>query len=247
MSTLTLEHIHKQFGSQTVLDDLSFTVHEGEFVSLLGPSGSGKSTIFHLIGGLYRPEKGRILLDQTNIVGKKGSISYMPQTPSLFPWRTILDNVGLGAELWGKPDRTKAMAMLERAGLKEYAQRYPHELSGGMKQRAAFVRSLLSPQSFICLDEPFSALDEFTRLEMQKWLLSIWEEERPSVLFVTHNIEEAIFLSDRILVLGSKPAQVVDEFTIDFARPRDQALTISEEFLRVKKSIYQTLRGILDD
>src|SRR5699024_6810177 len=125
----------------------------------------------------------------------------MPQTPSLLPWRTILDNVTLGMELFQKPDKQKALDMLERAGLEDYTKAYPHELSGGMRQRVAFVRSMLSPQSFICLDEPFSALDEFTRLDMQKWLLSIWEEERPSVLFVTHNIEEAIFLSDRVLVL----------------------------------------------
>ncbi|GAB2532212.1 ABC transporter ATP-binding protein [Gracilibacillus alcaliphilus] len=247
MSKLVLEQIEKGFDEQLILADLSFGVNDGEFVSLLGPSGSGKSTIFHLIGGLYQPDQGTIYLNGQDIVGKKGSISYMPQTPALLPWRTILDNVMLGAELAHQPDRNQAIHMLRRAGLAEYSNRYPHELSGGMKQRAAFVRSLLSPQPFICLDEPFSALDEFTRLEMQKWLLSIWEEERPSVLFVTHNIEEAIFLSDRIIVLGSKPAQVIKEFDITFNRPRTEDLTLTNEFLAIKKEIFQTLRGVLDD
>ncbi|WP_163581868.1 ABC transporter ATP-binding protein [Gracilibacillus saliphilus] len=247
MSTLELENISKSFGELTILDHLDLHVNDGEFVSLLGPSGSGKSTIFHLIGGLYQADHGTIRLDNEAINGKKGSISYMPQTPSLFPWRTVLENVVLSVELHQKPDKQKALEMLERAGLREYANAYPHELSGGMRQRVAFVRSLLSPQSFICLDEPFSALDEFTRLEMQKWLLTIWEQERPSVLFVTHNIEEAIFLSDRILVLGSKPANVIKEFTIDFKRPRNEELTLTQEFLEKKKEIYQTLRGVLND
>ncbi|WP_208590609.1 ABC transporter ATP-binding protein [Gracilibacillus suaedae] len=247
MSTLELENISKSFGEKNILDHLDLRVNDGEFVSLLGPSGSGKSTIFHMIGGLYQADHGTILLDNEAINGKKGSISYMPQTPSLFPWRTVLENVVLSVELHQKPDKQKALEMLERAGLKDYANAYPHELSGGMRQRVAFVRSLLSPQSFICLDEPFSALDEFTRLEMQKWLLTIWEQERPSVLFVTHHIEEAIFLSDRVLVLGSKPANVIKEFTIDFKRPRNEELTLTQEFLEKKKEIYQTLRGVLDD
>lgn len=247
MSKLVLEHIHKSFNNKMILEDLSFTVNDGEFVCLLGPSGSGKSTIFHLIGGLYQPDQGTIKLNDRSIVGKKGAISYMPQTPALLPWRTIIDNVVLGAELFYQPERRKALEMLKRAGLGDYANHYPHELSGGMKQRVAFVRSLLSPQSFICLDEPFSALDELTRLDMQKWLLSIWEEERPSVLFVTHHIEEAIFLSDRIIVLGDKPAQVIGEFAIAFDRPRTEEMILTNEFLDKKKEIFQTLRGVLHD
>lgn len=247
MSILEIDQLAKKFGSEKILAQLRFHVNEGEFVSLLGPSGSGKSTIFHLIGGLFKPDHGTIRLDGKEISGQKGYISYMPQTPSLLPWRTILENVILGVELYEKPDKEKAIHMLERVGLADYTNAYPHELSGGMRQRVAFVRSILSPQSFICLDEPFSALDEFTRFDMQKWLLSIWEEERPSVLFVTHNIEEAIFLSDRILVLGSKPAQVIKEINIDFERPRREELTLTPEFLLVKKEIYQTLRGVLND
>ncbi|MFC4403439.1 ABC transporter ATP-binding protein [Gracilibacillus xinjiangensis] len=247
MSTLQIKQLTKSFGNDTILEQLDLKVNEGEFVSLLGPSGSGKSTIFHLIGGLYQPDNGTITIDGNDIVGKKGSISYMPQSPSLFPWRTVLENVILAQELFEKPDKQKAIEMLKRAGLEDYIDNFPAQLSGGMRQRVAFVRSILSPQSLICLDEPFSALDEFTRLDMQKWLLSIWEEERPSVLFVTHNIEEAIYLSDRILVLGARPASVIQEITIPFNRPRAESLTLTEDFLQIKKSIYQTLRGTGND
>lgn len=242
MSQLIVKNITKSFHKKTVLGNLSFTVDDGEFVSLLGPSGSGKSTLFHLIGGMYEPDSGDFYLDGEKITGKRGSISYTPQSPSLFPWRTILKNVILVNELFGKPDEQEARAMLEKAGLAGYENAYPHQLSGGMRQRVAFVRSLLSPQSFICLDEPFSALDEFTRLEMQKWLLDIWGQNRRSILFVTHSIEEAILLSDRIIVLSSNPATVKREFKIPFPRPREEAILLTEEFLRWKKEIYQELK-----
>ncbi|GGM24310.1 ABC transporter ATP-binding protein [Paraliobacillus quinghaiensis] len=244
MSELVVEQVTKSFGDEQVLADVSFSVKHGEFVSLLGPSGSGKSTLFHLIGGMYRPDAGTFYLDGNDITGERGAISYTPQSPALFPWRTILENVVLGAEIQGKPDYKKARAMLEKAGLAGYEDAYPHQLSGGMRQRVAFVRALLSPQDFICLDEPFSALDEFTRLEMQKWLLNIWEENRQSILFVTHNIEEALYLSDRVIVLSNKPAAIKKEFTLPFERPRDQELLLSEEFLQWKKAIYKELQVV---
>lgn len=215
---------------------------ESEFVSILGPSGSGKSTLFNLIGGLLLPESGNIILQDENINGKRGSISYMPQTPSLLPWRTILQNVLLGQELQGNIDKDTAIEMLEKAGLGNYISSYPHELSGGMKQRVAFIRALLSPQSLICLDEPFSALDELTRLDMQKWLLDIWEAHRPTILFVTHNIEEALFLSDKVFVLSEKPAQLSFEFTVPFARPRNEELLLEDKFLECKKTIHFALK-----
>lgn len=245
MADLTVEKVTKTFGENEVLKDLSFSIHDAEFVSIVGPSGSGKSTLFHLIGGLLSPDNGEIRLDGDIINGKRGSISYMPQSPSLFPWRTILENVMLGGEILGKKDKQAAMKMIERAGLGGYENAYPDQLSGGMKQRAAFIRSMLSPQALICLDEPFSALDEFTRLEMQKWLLSIWEENKRSILFVTHNIEEALYLSDRIVVLSTRPAAVKTEFTIPFPRPRDESIVLTEEFLHWKKRIYNELREML--
>lgn len=242
MAELVIEQLTKSFDGAEVLKELSLHIQEDEFVAVLGPSGSGKSTLFHLIGGLYEPDEGTIALGGDKINGQKGSVSYMPQSPSLLPWRSILDNVLLGAELAGHKYKEAALQMMDKAGLSGYERAYPHQLSGGMKQRAAFIRSLLSPQPLILLDEPFSALDEFTRSEMQKWLLDIWQSNKRSILFVTHNIEEALFLADRILVLSEKPARVVAEFQVEFTRPRAEDITLTEEFLQYKKDIYKVLK-----
>src|SRR3954453_15093529 len=229
MTLLTIHNISKQFSGVHVIDHLSLDVQEGEFVSILGPSGSGKSTLFHLIGGILSPDEGMIELNGKEINGQRGSISYMPQSPSLLPWRTVSQNVFLGQELQGKKDKELAIRMIEKAGLSDYIHAYPSQLSGGMKQRVSFIRALLSPQPVICLDEPFSALDELTRLEMQKWLLSIWEEYKRTILFVTHNIDEALFLSDRIVVLSAKPAAIIDQFSIPFTRPRHEDILLTDE------------------
>jgi ABC-type nitrate/sulfonate/bicarbonate transport system ATPase subunit len=241
MTLLTIDHISKSFSTQKVIDQLSLEVNEGEFVSILGPSGSGKSTLFHLIGGIITPDEGTIELKGNVINGQRGSISYMPQSPSLLPWRTVLQNVLLGQELQGKKEVDTARRMIEKAGLREYEHSLPDQLSGGMKQRVSFIRSLLSPQPVICLDEPFSALDELTRLDMQKWLLSIWEEYKRTVLFVTHNIDEALFLSDRIVVLSPKPANINAQFNVPFPRPRHEDLLLTEEFLQWKRKIHYSL------
>src|SRR5699024_7126741 len=188
---LTLKNISKSFTDKQILDDISFEVQAGEFVSLIGPSGSGKSTMFNSIGGLLAPDHGDILMNDQLITNKTGHISYMSQQSSLCPWRTVLDNVLLGQEIQGLRETDRAIKMLEKAGLGDVIHSYPYELSGGMQQRAAFIRALLSPQAFMCLDEPFSALDEFTRLDMQKWLLATWEDYDQSVLFLTHNLNEA--------------------------------------------------------
>lgn len=243
MGNLEIKRLSKSFGDNLVLDNVTMEVNTCEFVSIVGPSGSGKSTLFGLIGGISLPDSGGIFLGGKKINGKRGSISYMPQSPSLFPWRTILKNVLLGEEIAGMKNEEKALEMIERAGLKGYENAYPHELSGGMKQRVSFIRSILSPQDIICLDEPFSALDEFTRLDMQKWLLATWAEYKRSILFVTHNIEEALFLSDRIIVFSARPATVKKEFMIPFERPRNKELLLTEEFLKWKKMIYHELRG----
>ncbi|MGN7408878.1 ABC transporter ATP-binding protein [Sporosarcina sp. SAFN-010] len=244
MGQLTLENLSKSYGLNHVLQDITLSVKEGEFVSIVGPSGSGKSTIFQLIGGLYTPESGTISLDGSVLNNSRGHISYMPQSPALFPWRTVLQNVELSAEIAGtKQDRTKTLELIKSAGLSGYEDAYPNELSGGMKQRVSFIRSLNAPQSIICLDEPFSALDEFTRLEMQQWLLSIWETYKKSILFITHDIDEALFLSDRIIVLSDKPAVVKKEITVPFDRPRSEELLMSDPFLALKREIYNLLRS----
>ena len=238
-----MENISKSFKGNKVLHELSFHVNDGEFVTIVGPSGSGKSTLFHLIGGLYTPDSGDIRMDGELMNGQRGAISYTPQSPSLLPWRTVLHNILLGGEVIGENNELEAIRMIERAGLKGYEHAYPSELSGGMQQRVSFIRSLMSPQSLICLDEPFSSLDEFTRLDMQNWLLSIWEENKRSILLVTHHIEEALYLSDRIIVLSGKPAKIKKEFSIPFPRPRQESIILSDEFLQWKRTIYNELRG----
>lgn len=243
MSYLRFQNVSKRFGQNEVLYDLDFSINKNEFVSIIGPSGSGKSTIFNLIGGILSPDEGEILLDGQTINGKRGFISYMPQTSSLLPWRTILENVLLGQELQGKKEVKAAREMLAIAGLSDYENAYPHVLSGGMKQRAAFIRALLSPQEVICLDEPFSALDELTRFEMQKWLLEMWESHRRTILFITHNIEEALFLSDRVMMLSGKPAKVVSNLEVSFERPRHERILLDESFIQWKRDLYYRLVG----
>ncbi|MGG3925239.1 ABC transporter ATP-binding protein [Metabacillus fastidiosus] len=246
MSVLTIEDVSKKFAEIEIIKHLNLQVNEGEFVSILGPSGSGKSTLFSLIGGILTPDSGAIMLEGERINSKTGSISYMPQSPSLLPWRTVLQNVLLGQELKGPKDEKKAIEMIEKAGLGAYIHAYPDELSGGMKQRVSFIRALLSPQPLILLDEPFSALDELTRLDMQKWLLSIWEENRRTVLFITHNLEESLFLSDRIIILSSKPAEVVADYKIPFKRPRAEELFLENEFLEWKREIYHKIKEVME-
>jgi ABC-type nitrate/sulfonate/bicarbonate transport system ATPase subunit len=243
MSYLRFQNVTKRFGQNEVLKDLDFSINKDEFVSIIGPSGSGKSTIFNLIGGILSPDEGKVLLDGQCINGKRGFISYMPQTSSLFPWRTILENVLLGQELQGKKDLKAAREMLAIAGLSDYENAYPHMLSGGMKQRAAFIRALLSPQEVICLDEPFSALDELTRFEMQKWLLEMWESHRRTILFITHHIEEALFLSDRVMMLSGKQAKVVSNIEVPFERPRHEGILLDESFIQRKRDVYYQLVG----
>jgi len=228
-----------------VLDGLTLRVNKGEFVSIIGPSGCGKSTLFQLIGGLLVPDAGGILLDGRSIAGRTGHISYMPQHNTLFPWRTVEENVILALEVAGEPRRQAlriAREWLEMLGLGRYAREYPHTLSGGMQQRVAFLRALISRQELMCLDEPFGALDALTRHDMQRWLLDIWERHRRTVLFITHSIEEAILLSDRIYVLSDKPAKVVGEFAVPFPRPRSELLPEEQPFVRLRSDIHRLLR-----
>ncbi|GGG16503.1 ABC transporter ATP-binding protein [Lysinibacillus alkalisoli] len=239
---LEIKALHQSFGEVDVLRDVTFTVNEGEFVAILGPSGSGKSTLFQLIGGILAPKSGAILLHQRPINGEKGHMSYMPQQASLLPWRTVLQNVVLGQEIQGKANKEEAKQWLARVGLASFEEAYPIELSGGMKQRVTFIRALLSDRELLCLDEPFSALDEFTRLEMQTWLLSVWEKHRRSVLFVTHSIEEAIYLADKIVVLTKRPATVKQVINVPFARPRQEALLATTEFIALKQQLFTLIK-----
>lgn len=240
---LVLRNIHKSFNGRKVLNNISFTVEKGEFISIIGPSGSGKSTLFNIIGGILKPDEGHIYMNDREITNERGFISYMPQMPSLFPWRTVLENAILGQELSGEIDVERAKKLLIKAGLEKVINAYPTSLSGGMKQRVAFIRALLSPQEIMCLDEPFSALDAFTKLDMQKWLLNIWEADEKSILFITHDIEEALFLSDKIIILSSDPAEIKNIITVPFPRPREENLLLSYDFLDLKKEISKQIQN----
>lgn len=231
--------------SLPVLNDVSLTVPTGKFVSIIGPSGCGKSTLFHVIGGLVKPDAGKVLLHGADITGERGHISYVPQKPALFPWRSTLDNVILAREIAGMPikaAREEARAWLAKAGLGEFEQAYPHKLSGGMQQRASFLRGLLAPQEVLCLDEPFSALDALTRSDMQRWLLDIWEENQRTVLMITHSIEEALMLSDTIYLFSSRPSSVLHKIEVPFARPRSEQLIDDPRFLELKREIAAQMR-----
>lgn len=242
--SLQIKEIRKSFDENLVLGNISFNLEKGEFISLIGPSGSGKSTLFGIIGGIITPDSGDVEVSEESILNKTGQISYMPQQDSLFPWRSVLDNVLLGQELYEEPDKNRAIEMLEISGLKNVIYSFPHELSGGMRQRVSFIRALLCPQDLLCLDEPFSALDEFTRMDMQKWLLKMWEQYEQSILFITHNIEEALFLSDKIVILSDSPAEVKEIISVPFPRPREASLMLSDEFLEWKRKVIKVIQTL---
>lgn len=223
-----------------VLNDISLSVPSGKFVSIIGPSGSGKSTLFHVIGGLLKPDQGRVLMNGQDVTGERGYIGYVPQRPALFPWRTTRDNILLAREITGDVDgdvRLEAEEWIAKAGLSGFEDAYPHTLSGGMQQRASFLRGLIAPQELLCLDEPFSSLDELTRSEMQEWLLELWEEQQRSVLLITHSIEEALLLSDTIYLFSNRPASIIHKIDVPFDRPRRKNITDDPEFLKLKREI----------
>lgn len=248
MAIIILDGITKSYtvGGEPllVLDGVSLRVDEGEFVSLIGPSGCGKSTLFNIICGLARPDRGRVML-----AGKEDSrpgdvVSYMPQKDLLFPWRTVLDNVILAREVAGEGRdtmRKDALELMPLFGLAGFEKSYPVELSGGMRQRAALMRAMLARRQALLLDEPFGALDAITRTRMQQWLLEVWGRFRQAVFFVTHDIEEAVFLSDRVYVLTPRPARVALRLDINLPRPRRYGDITTPEFLALKKQLMEAL------
>ncbi|BBI34507.1 ABC transporter ATP-binding protein [Cohnella abietis] len=227
-----------------VLNNISLHVGEGEFVTLIGPSGSGKSTLFRLIGGVERPDTGRIVMEGKEVTGERGLISYMPQQAALFPWLSVEDNISSALVTTGtskKEAKEQASEWLRKIQLDNVAKEYPHVLSGGMQQRVSFLRALLMRRDIMCLDEPFAALDALTRADMQRWLLQLWEADRRSVLFVTHSIEEALMLSDRIYVLSPAPATVLREIIVPFNRPRQVDVWTDPAFVELKREVLDLL------
>ncbi|MBO8165376.1 MAG: ABC transporter ATP-binding protein [Brevibacillus sp.] len=227
------------------LRDISLTVREGEFVSLIGPSGSGKSSLLDIIAGLSLPDEGELTLDGMPLAGKRGRVSYMPQRDVLFPWRTILDNVIVPLQIQGvkrQAAREEAARLLPVFGLEQFADSYPHMLSGGMRQRAAFLRTYLCKRELMLLDEPFASLDALTRMQMHQWLLSMWQRFRHSVLLVTHDVDEAILLSDRIYLLSPRPGEIVAEVAVPLPRPRHPHMTTDPDFLQTKAKLLGLLQ-----
>ena len=232
--------------SLPVLEDVTLVAERGEFVSIIGPSGCGKSTLFNLIAGLDVPARGAIRIDGLDVTGRLGLVGYMPQKDLLLPWKTVLDNTTLGLELRGVPRkraRQEARSHFPQFGLEGYERQYPAALSGGMRQRAALLRTVLSRRDILLLDEPFGALDALTRLDMQEWLLDVWEGLGKTVLFVTHDVDEAIYLGDRVYVMSPRPGRIEAVAEVPLARPRahDQVVT-SDAFGRLKGELLSALR-----
>lgn len=241
---LEVEDISKSFGQHLVLNKVNLNLYEGEIVSLLGISGSGKTTLFNLISGLILPDKGEIRLHGQDITGKQGQVAYMLQKDLLLAHMTILDNVSLPLLIKGLPKaraRAQATPHFKNFGLEGYQDKYPSQISGGMAQRAAFLRTYLFSQDVALLDEPFSALDAITKAQVHDWYLGIMEELSLSTLFITHDVDEAIKLSDRILILTANPGHVSHEIVIDQKFKRRKDFYLQAEFLNYKKDILALL------
>jgi ABC-type nitrate/sulfonate/bicarbonate transport system ATPase subunit len=226
--------------------DVNFSVGDREFLSILGPSGCGKTTLLHVISGLDRETSGEIEIDGSPVPHGKRTrfFGYMFQRDLLMPWTRILENVALGATIQGMPPdeaRRRAKDLMDRYGLGAFAKSYPAQLSGGMRQRAALIRTLLVDRPIMLLDEPFGALDALTRSIMQEWLLRLWEQSGKTILFVTHDVEEAVFLSDRVLVMSRRPGRIKLDLKLDLPRPRTHESLSSPEFMRHKNTLLESI------
>jgi NitT/TauT family transport system ATP-binding protein len=247
-SSLEFRELGFRYGTGTeALGRVSFTVNAGELVTVLGPSGCGKSTLFNLASGLARATSGEVLINGATLSDTNPHVAYMFQHDALLDWRTVLGNVTLGAEFLGvdrKTARAEAMASLADFGLEGFENRRPYELSGGLRQRVALLRTYATKRPLLLLDEPFGALDALTRLRMQEFLLRRWEGDDRTVLFITHDVDEALLLGDRVVVLSERPASVVAEIPIAASRPRDpEAMAADPEISALKSKIMHMLRS----
>ena len=244
MKKLEVNHISKRFDDKHVLQDISIALNQGELVSLLGVSGGGKTTLFNIIAGLLPPDEGNVILNGKDITNQPGQISYMMQKDLLLPYRTIEDNTALPLLLKGvnkRDARTQVSPLFAQFGLEGTQKKYPAQLSGGMRQRAALLRTYLFSQDVALLDEPFSALDTLTKRSIHQWYLDVMEKIQLTTLFITHDIDEAILLSDRIYLLSGNPGRIVAEIVIQEPKPRRDDFSLTPEFLEYKRKILSLL------
>ncbi|MCD8198325.1 MAG: ABC transporter ATP-binding protein [Lachnospiraceae bacterium] len=228
-----------------IIDDLSFTVDKGDFVSIIGISGCGKSTIFKLIGGMLRRKSGQILIEGSDVSSLKTPAGYMPQKDLLFPWRTIEKNLRLPMEIARIPEaeqKARVASILKEVGLSDYAGKYPKDLSGGMRQRISFARTLLTDADLLMLDEPFSALDALTRMNMQEWLLSQWQHLNKTILFITHDVEEALFMSGKIYLVQQTPIHELEVIHIPMDYPRTRDFMARPDIIELKEYMIDQLK-----
>ena len=245
-AALRAEHVTKSYGGRTVIRDVSLRLEQGELVCLLGVSGAGKTTLFDSLSGLERPEEGRVLLFGEDVTGTPGKISYMLQRDLLLPHKKIPDNAALPLVIRGvraREARERALSYFPQFGLEGTEDKYPAQLSGGMRQRAALLRTFLGARGVALLDEPFSALDALTKREIHRWYMEMMDQLRLTTLFITHDIDEAILLSDRVCVLSGRPGRIAAEIRVDPPRPRDLSFSLSGDFLAYKRQILALLEA----
>ena len=245
---LECRHLVKNFGkgsrTNPAVDDISFQTTEGEFLCILGPSGCGKTTLLKIIAGLMEPTSGEIIYSGNKSNGPKNSMVF--QEHGVFPWMNVIDNVAFGLEMQGVPQKERyerSLDFLKRVGLAQYATRNPHELSVGMRQRIAIARAFVNNPEILLMDEPFGSLDAQTRLILQDELLKIWSEHKKTVIFVTHDIDEAILLGDRVLVMTSSPGRIREVITVGISRPRNLPIESTQEFLDMRIKIWNMIRS----
>jgi ABC-type nitrate/sulfonate/bicarbonate transport system ATPase subunit len=250
VSEIELRDVHKAFRVDgrmvTALDGVSLAAANGEFVTLIGPSGCGKSTLLNIICGLMEADSGEVLLDGRAVRRRTGMMGYMLQKDLLLPWRKVLDNVILGPEISGSDRNTAlqdALRLLPLFGLEGFEHSYPATLSGGMRQRAALLRTFLCQRNVLLLDEPFGALDALTRRELQQWLLEVWEQFHQTILFVTHDVDEAVYLADRVYVMTRRPGKMKLEMCVPLPRPRHRDMITSSEFMALKGELLTSLEA----
>jgi len=249
---LTKRYLTPKGETFTAIKDVTMSVEPGQFCAIVGPTGCGKSTTLAQVSGLERPSAGSVMVGGHMVNGVTRGVSYMFQADSLFPWKSVLNNVMTGPVLLGTPKREAtilARDWLRRVGLAGFEDRFPHQLSGGMRKRVAMAAALINRPRILLMDEPFGALDVQTKAIMQNELLDLWEESRPSVLFITHDLDEAVVLSDRVVIMTSSPGSVKDVFDIDLPRPRGdvQAIRHEERFLELQGQIWESLRAEVNE